>query len=68
MDDPWAIRDFLGDNFGQFCDDCLGKALGLTADEVKTTVFAGARDFSRSYGDCKTCRQRKAVTRKLRVA
>jgi hypothetical protein len=68
MDERRAIRDFLGENFGQFCDDCLSRVLGIAPDEVKTTVFVGGRDFARIYGDCRTCRQRKAVTRTLRVA
>jgi hypothetical protein len=68
MDEPRAIRDFLDDNFGQFCDDCLSDVLGIPPDEVKTTVFVATRDFARVYGSCRACRQRKAVTRKLRVA
>jgi hypothetical protein len=63
MDEPRAIRDFLAENFGHFCDDCLGKALGIHPDEVKTTVFVGTRDYARVYGECRACRRRKAVTR-----
>ncbi len=68
MDDEQAILEFLNATGGPFCDDCLGRRVGLASDDVKIAILTRAGDFSRVYSRCTACRQAKVVTRKRLVA
>jgi hypothetical protein len=62
MDAAVPLEMLLRRRPGRFCDDCLGAALGVPAEDVKVEVFARSREFARSYGVCSLCGQRTAVT------
>ncbi len=68
MDDERAILEFLSATGGPFCDDCLGRRVGLASDDVKSAILTRAGDFSRTYSRCSACRQPRVVTRKRLVA
>jgi len=50
-----------------FCDDCLGRALGITAAEARTIVASLAKSSAilRDRWTCKSCRKHALVTRAI---
>ncbi len=48
-----------------FCDDCLGKALGIRAEQARSIVEGLAKSpaILRDRWTCKSCRQGTMVTR-----
>ena len=62
MDEAVALDAFLRVAAEQFCDGCLGDALGLPSEDVKAAIFSSASAFARVYGVCRRCRRRQAVT------
>jgi hypothetical protein len=48
-----------------FCDDCLGKALGITGEQARSIVVGLAKSpaILRDRWTCKSCRQHTMVTR-----
>jgi len=50
-----------------FCDDCLGRALGITAAEARTVVATIAKSSAilRDRWTCKSCRKHALVTRAI---
>ena len=68
MDESLAAQEFLAVNAGAFCDDCMGKPLGIEQDELKAAIFADSRVFARTMGRCRQCRRMLAVTSLRRAA
>lgn len=50
-----------------FCDDCLGRALGITPAQARQTVAALAKSSAilRDRWTCKSCRKETEVTRAI---
>jgi len=50
-----------------FCDDCLAKALGITAMHARMVVAGLAKSAAilRDYWTCKSCRRQAEVTRAI---
>jgi hypothetical protein len=68
MDLVGRARGFLILHEGaDFCDDCLARALGISAAEARTAVAALAKSaaFLRDRWACKSCRGHLLVTRAI---
>jgi uncharacterized protein with PIN domain len=68
MDESVAAQEFLAVNAGAFCDECMGKPLGIQEDELKAAIFADSRMFARTMGRCRECRRLRPVTSLRRAA
>jgi len=67
MDESATVRQFLGAHAGAFCDECLGRVLGLPREDVKIAIFSAANTFWRTQGSCTGC-GRPAVVSRVRPA
>jgi hypothetical protein len=68
MDHAARAKGFLILHEGaDFCDECLGKALGVSAAEALTivAVLAKSAGILRDRWACKTCRKHTFVTRAI---
>ena len=57
-----AIRSFLSNHRGYYCEECLADRLNLSIDEIRRSV--GQRtlaDVSIAYRICQSCLDEKAV-------
>ena len=57
-----AIRSFLSNHHGYYCEECLAARLHLSVDEIRRSV--GQRtlaDVSIAYRICQSCLDEKAV-------
>ncbi len=57
-----AIRSFLSNHHGYYCEECLAARLNLSVDEIRHSV--GQRTFAEvtvAYRICQSCLDEKAV-------
>jgi hypothetical protein len=57
-----AIRTFLFNHHGYYCEECLAATLNLSANEIRRTV--GQRTFAEvtiAYRICQSCLDEKGV-------
>lgn len=67
MTAPEAVHQFLTQNSGSACSDCIARELGIRSRAqpvIITAALATTSEFVREQGHCVLCTRHKMVTRR----
>jgi hypothetical protein len=56
-----AIRSFLSNHHGYYCEECLAVRLNLSEDEIRCSLGQRFAEITMAYRICQSCLNEKAV-------